>query len=444
MKPQLLRGLLAAAGLFAASQVHAQLDPQLDYLSPGGPLSEAQVKAAAAKPAVAMGAATYTYLRCYYRLDMSPGKPQTNYHWALDPSSGDYYRVNGYWWSGSIIALKNMFYSDVAQDTLAAVCQKTLAAKGLNRPVALYAAANNQMSYNHTIWSQDNASQPAGVNKLIVFGDSLSDTQNMYGASQWRLPNAKSWFIGRFSNDRVWVEYLAEQLKLPIYNWAIGGSAGDQHLVVPGLLQQVESWSQYMQKAANYRPENTLFTMLIGGNDLLNYGRTVDQVISDQGKALERIIAAGARHIVVLNLPNLARTPAAQASGKAAALAPQVRDYNAKLALLITQLQQKYGSTLKLNLFDSNTLFDDLLDHPAKYQVSNATQSCLDIAGNASLPYIWEQKPRAECGNPDAFVFWDVLHPTTHTHKLLGGYVANFVKAADPAVSAAAALKARR
>ncbi|UGA39933.1 SGNH/GDSL hydrolase family protein [Chromobacterium haemolyticum] len=162
------------------------------------------------------------------------------------------------------------------------------------------------MSYNHTIWSQDSASQPARVNKLIVFGDSLSDTQNMYGASQWRLPNAKSWFIGRFSNDRVWVEYLAEQLKLPIYNWAIGGSAGDQHLVVPGLLQQVESWSQYMQKAANYRPENTLFTMLIGGNDLLNYGRTVDQVIADQGKALERIITAGARHIVVLNLPNLA------------------------------------------------------------------------------------------------------------------------------------------
>ncbi|RBH46684.1 thermolabile hemolysin, partial [Pseudomonas sp. MWU13-2860] len=222
--------------------------------------------------------------------------------------------------------------------------------------------------------------------------------------------------IGRFSNDRVWVEYLAEQLNLPIYNWAIGGSAADQHLVVPGLLQQVESWSQYMQKAANYRPENTLFTMLIGGNDLLNYGRTVDQVIADQSKALERVINAGARHIVVLNLPNLARTPAAQASGKAAALAPQVRDYNAKLALLVTQLQQKYGSTLKLNLFDSNTLFDDLLDHPAKYQVSNATQSCLDIAGNASLPYIWEQKPRAECGNPDSFVFWDVLHPTTHTH----------------------------
>ncbi|UGA39932.1 hypothetical protein JOS77_11395 [Chromobacterium haemolyticum] len=68
---------------------------------------------------------------------MSPAKPQTSYHWALDPSSGDYYRVNGYWWSGSIVALKNMFYSDVAQDTLAAVCQKTLAAKGINRPVAL-------------------------------------------------------------------------------------------------------------------------------------------------------------------------------------------------------------------------------------------------------------------------------------------------------------------
>ncbi|VEB40093.1 Phospholipase A2 [Chromobacterium violaceum] len=349
-------------------------------ISAGKPLTGSEARAASSQAKPQPGSATYTYLRCYYRKSPAANQPQTDYVWATDPSSGDYYRVNGYWWSGSFVALKNMFYSDVSQDTLRSVCQQTLAKQGINRPLALFAAANNVMSYNHTIWTLDSASQGNAINRMVVFGDSLSDTQNMYGASQWRLPVASSWYVGRFSNGRVWVEHLADQLKLPFYNWAIGGSAADSHLVVPGLLQQVDSWTQYMQKAPNYRAENTLFTMLIGGNDLLNYGRAVDQVIADQGKALDKIIAAGGRNIVVLTLPDLSRTPSGSAGGKAPQLAQQVKDYNAKLATLVANLQQKHGAALKLKLFDAYGMFNDLLANPAKYQVSNTTQPCLNVA----------------------------------------------------------------
>ncbi|MEN3030355.1 SGNH/GDSL hydrolase family protein [Chromobacterium amazonense] len=437
------------AGLLAAGQAQAQApqppNDELDgVLSAGKPLSEAEAAAAASQAKPQQGSTTYTYLRCYYRLSPASNQPQTRYVWATDPSSGDYYRVNGYWWSGSIVALKNMFYSEVSQDALRAACQNTLAKQGINRPLALVAAANNAMSYNHTIWTLDSAAQGSAINKLIVFGDSLSDTQNMYGASQWKLPTAQSWYIGRFSNGRVWVEHLAEQLGLPIYNWAIGGAAADKHLVVPGLLQEVDSWTQYMQKAPGYRAENTLFTMLIGGNDLLNYGRSVDQVIADQGKALEKIIAAGGRNIVVLNLPDLSRTPSGSSGGKAAQLAQQVKDYNAKLAALVANLQQKHGAGLKLRLFDAYGMFNDLLANPAKYQVSNTTQSCLNVAANASLPYISAQTPRPECGNADAYVFWDNLHPTTHTHLLLGGFVADFVRQQGYALPVQAKAMARR
>ncbi|WP_253272422.1 SGNH/GDSL hydrolase family protein, partial [Chromobacterium subtsugae] len=385
MKTSIILSLLL--GALASGQALAQAEqPPSDELdgvvSAGKPLSGSEARAAAGQAKPQPGSATYTYLRCYYRKSPAANQPQTDYVWATDPSSGDYYRVNGYWWSGSFVALKNMFYSDTSQDTLRSVCQQTLAKQGVNRPLALFAAANNVMSYNHTIWTLDSASQGNAINRMVVFGDSLSDTQNMYGASQWRLPVASSWYVGRFSNGRVWVEHLADQLKLPFYNWAIGGSAADSHLVVPGLLQQVDSWAQYMQKAPGYRPENTLFTMLIGGNDLLNYGRAVDQVIADQGKALDKIIAAGGRNIVVLTLPDLSRTPSGSAGGKAAQLAQQVKDYNAKLATLVANLKQKHGAALKLSLFDAYGMFNDLLTNPAKYQVSNTTQPCLNVAAN--------------------------------------------------------------
>ncbi|OWY38027.1 thermolabile hemolysin [Xenophilus sp. AP218F] len=434
MQQRILASALAAC-LWGGQALAADVLP-----APGAPLPEDSVQRAAPQAAPVQGRATYTYLRCYYRLDPAANKPQTSYVWALDPSSGDYYRLNGYWWSGRAAALKNMFYSETSQDALRSICQQTLNRQKIAKPLALVAAADNALSYNHTVWSMDSAAQGAGINKLVVFGDSLSDTQNMYGASQWKLPTAKSWYVGRFSNGPVWVEYLAGHLGLPMYNWAIGGAAADRHLVVPGLKQEVDSWAQYMQKAPAYRPENTLFTMLIGGNDLLNYGRSVDQVIADQTQALEKVIAAGGRNIVLLNLPNLARTPAGSASGKAAQLSRQVDDYNVKLAQLAATLQQKHGAGLKLRLFDTHAMFDDLLDNPGKYQVGNVSQSCLNIALNASLPYVSRQTPRAECADADRYVFWDSLHPTTHTHKLLGQFVADFARQQGYALS----LTARR
>jgi outer membrane lipase/esterase len=52
---------------------------------------------------------------------------------------------------------------------------------------------------------------------LVVFGDSLSDTGN----------------AGRFSNGLVWVEQVADTLRLPLIasnrggqNYAVGGGAG--------------------------------------------------------------------------------------------------------------------------------------------------------------------------------------------------------------------------
>ncbi|WP_082752605.1 SGNH/GDSL hydrolase family protein [Janthinobacterium sp. B9-8] len=423
--------LLISTSVWAAPVLEAQSpDPQLgSVLSAQKPLSAAELLKA---PKVAgmsrLGGYTYTYLRCYYRLENNSAKPATSYAWAIDPSSGAYYKLYGNWWADGQFQWKNMFYTDVAQATMSSVCRKTLDQQGVKTPLALVAAANNALSFNATVWTNDQATQSHTISKVIAFGDSLSDTQNMYNASMWKLPNSKAWFIGRFSNDKVWVEYLAESLKLPLYNWAIGGSAADTHLVVPGLIQQVQSWTEYMSQAPAYRPENTLFTMLIGGNDLLNYGRTVDQLIAGQTTALDQLIAAGGRNILLLNLPNISRVPVFKMRNDADKVAAQVVEYNQRLTMLVAALRMKHGNRLNIQLFDTGAMFTDLLDHPAKYNVKNTTSSCLDINSTASTVYLQAQKPRKECTNPDEFVFWDNMHPTTNTHRLLGKFTGDFAK----------------
>jgi thermolabile hemolysin len=432
---------LVSSFAYADSQP-VQPDPRYaNVLSPSGPLSGEELhrlpppgslsRSAHGKTAEAViskaGSATYTYLRCYYRTGANPTQPTTNYVWGIDPSSGDYYRINGYWWADGLFNWENLFYSSVTQNTLQSICKSTLASNGIQQDPTMVFGANNALSFNYTVWTLDSTNQGPGINKIIAFGDSLSDNQNMFNASLWTLPNRTSWNIGHFGNDKVWVEYLSQRLNLPLYNWAIGGAGVTiKDLVIPGVEQQVQSWLAYMQQAPNYNPAQTLFVMLIGANDL-NDGTSVDSIMSGETQALTNLINAGGRNILLLNLPDLTKAPSYQYRSDGATVAAKVVDYNTRLSALATQLRTQYGSTLNIRVFDSYSLLNDVLRNPGAYQVANATQSCLDINDGSPTHYLAGQAARANCTNPDTFVFWDTQHPTAHTHQLLSFYVYNFL-----------------
>jgi thermolabile hemolysin len=381
-----------------------------------------------ATPAFALGSSTYTYLRCFYRVDTAMSKPKATYVWGLNPN-GSYYKVYGNWWKDGLTSWENMFYSNTSQNDLKAACQNTLAAKGINRAVEQVAGADTSLSLNYTIWTNDSATQGTQINKMIVLGDSLSDNQNLWNATQWQMPNQNSWFMGHFSNGHVWDEYAAENLKLPMYNWAVAGAAADSYIVIPGVLQQADSVITYMASAPNYRYANTLFTVMIGGNDIVNYGRSVDSILSAEQQGLEKLINAGARNILLMNLPDLSRAPVFQLRGDGVNIANQVAEFNRRLPLMRDALQAKYGSALNIKMYDTKALVNDMFNFPAVYGVTNTTQSCLNINTDSTTNYLSSQTLRSNCSNPDSFIFWDTLHPTTHTHKVMADSVSAFVRA---------------
>lgn len=441
MKALFVFCMLCSSAASAQVSVDVKPDPRFTHeLSSSGPLSKEQLLKLRPRPSVdkrgkaglsgdaGVSASTYTYLRCFYRTGSQQAKPTAAYVWARDPSSGDYYRISGYWWAGGALQWQNMFYSDVAQHSLQSVCQSTLTGKGIHEPVAMVAAADNALSFNYTVWTTDSVVQ-GGINKIVAFGDSLSDNQNIYNATNWTLPNSNSWFLGHFSNGKNWAEYLAGNLQLPLYNWAIGAAGvTTEGLVISGLIQQVQSYITYMQKAQNYQPQNTLFTLLIGGNDLVNYHNTVDQVIDGETQALQNLIGSGARNILLLKLPDVSKTPIFDMKNNAAEVAAQVTELNHRLVALVASLRAHHGGGLNIQLYDTYSLFNDLLTNPAKYQLSNTTQSCLNINTDSSINYLKAQTVRLHCRDPDVFVFWDTLHPTTHVHKVMADAVTRFAE----------------
>ncbi|WP_315972811.1 SGNH/GDSL hydrolase family protein [Vibrio pomeroyi] len=367
------------------------------------------------------GSETYSYVRCWYRTDASHDSAATDWKWAKK-ENGDYYTINGYWWSS--VSFKNMFYSDAPQSEIKQRCEETL---DIQHDVAdiTYFAANNRFSYNHSIWTNDKVVQANTINRIVTFGDSLSDTGNLFNGSQWAFPNANSWFLGHFSNGLVWTEYLAKAKGVPLYNWAVGGAAGtNQYIALTGVYDQVTSYLTYMKVAKNYRPENSLFTLEFGLNDFMNYDREVADVKADFSSALIRLTESGASNILLFTLPDATKAPQFKYSTEQEII--KVRGKILEFNQFIKAQAEYYQSMGKnVVLFDASALFASITDTPEQHGFRNASDACLDLNRSSAADYLRSHSLTNDCATygSDSYVFWGVTHPTTATHKYIADHI---------------------
>ncbi|CAH7040161.1 Thermolabile hemolysin [Vibrio chagasii] len=364
---------------------------------------------------------TYSYVRCWYRTDASHDSAATDWKWAKK-ENGDYYTINGYWWSS--VSFKNMFYSDTPQSEIKQRCEQTLDIQHDAADIT-YFAADNRFSYNHSIWTNDNAIQGNTINRIVTFGDSLSDTGNLFNGSQWVFPNADSWFLGHFSNGLVWTEYLAKAKDVPLYNWAVGGAAGtNQYVALTGVYDQVTSYLTYMKVAKNYHPENSLFTLEFGLNDFMNYDREVADVKADFSSALIRLTESGANNILLFTLPDATKAPQFKYSTEQEII--KVRGKIIEFNQFI-KVQAEYYQNMGKNvvLFDASALFVSITDNPQQHGFRNASDACLDINRSSAADYLRSHSLTNDCATygSDSYVFWGVTHPTTATHKYIADHI---------------------
>lgn len=379
-----------------------------------------------------------TSVRCFYQTNYGGIVPGFNYIWAIDPNSirESKYYIKGKWTSGfGIIA--NMFYTETTREEVLSACDYTLRKRNISDSILMYAAADSGPSFNYSIWHLDPVRQSGKINKIVVFGDSLSDTQNFYNGTDGTLPTPKNYFAGRFSNGKIWIDYLSEAMNLPVYNWAVAGAeSGSQYEgILKGIKAQVKSWAKYTKPslAANYRPENTLFTLEIGANDLLDGSRTPDKIIFKMREAIDLIVANNGKHIMLMNLPDLSLTPLFQlkSAEKRKKIQDQVREYNTRMANMVEDLRILHRD-LNIQIYDTMTLMSHVREHKEQYQIQNTVHSCLEIDSSSKLSYLTPHKQRPECANApngsDSFAFWDLIHPTTHTYQILADNIYGFIQ----------------
>ncbi|KZT61573.1 carbohydrate esterase family 16 protein [Calocera cornea HHB12733] len=269
---------------------------------------------------------------------------------------------------------------------------------------------------------------------MFVFGDSYSTTGYNVSAG---ITSPDPGYTA--SNGLNWVEYLRGTYNVTytkVYNLAYGGATTDSYLVTPylptvqSLVNQVTLWDQYFSPAPSVAPwttNNTLFAIFIGINDVGNAWNTnnlnetqpvffsllMDRYFQQVNNLYER----GARNFLFLNVPPIDRAPLfiEQGSATQAAVKSALALYNTYLTDRINALQYLYPYLGSVVVYDTNTLFNTLLDNAETFSFTNITGYC-DAYANGTPTTTYQT---AGC-EPVSTYFWlNTLHPLWFVHDVV-------------------------
>jgi phospholipase/lecithinase/hemolysin len=287
---------------------------------------------------------------------------------------------------------------------------------------------------------------------IVVFGDSLSDTGNVahltltkYGVE---IPGPDAdYTAGRFTDGAdtepatenyfgVWIEQLAATFPSKpavvdsldggtdyAYGFATTGTgtgvftfgpSDSLYVNVDNVGQQITDYLATKPKITN----KTLFVVWGGAIDVL-YATSKDAVIDagiNQTLNIQRLIDAGATQFIIPNLPPLGLVPRLNGSPTTSVPATQASAlYNEVLSGGIDLLRfvdfEKHPQLSEMDVF---SLFNKIEASPSTYSLMNVTMSSQDLAVD-----------------PDTYLFWDNLHPTTHGHNILAITAAGILASAN-------------
>jgi phospholipase/lecithinase/hemolysin len=312
-----------------------------------------------------------------------------------------------------------------------------------------------------------NAQAPA-FTQVIVFGDSLSDDGNIAHRARdlvgFSYPSSNfNYSDYRFTDDtntspaaNLYVGTWHEQLEKTFLglavaknsldggtDYAFGGATtkdgtqdrtiinnpfpfggGDFSITIDNMGKQINDYL-----ASHAADPNALYILWGGGNDLFDdfSAQNVTDTATRVGMLMIRLANAGARNFLIPNVPPLGAVPNSFGDpNRVAGLDQASASYRTQLSSAVGSVVKGFaGNGITIHLYNLDVWLGliRVLGQPAKYNFVNTIDSAQDASGV----------------NPDQYLFWDDIHPTTGGHhelaneanRLLSGQIAPLGKATN-------------
>lgn len=276
---------------------------------------------------------------------------------------------------------------------------------------------------------------------MVVFGDSLSDDGNI------SLSQGLPIFRWTTNPGQTGLENIGDFFGTPMTPALAGGTDfafGGAGIVnnSPGVPSSVPllpaQLGMYLQATGGKADPNTLYAVWGGANDIFYNayvaslgGLTPAQVQANLITAadtelgmIQQLGTAGARYVMVVNLPNIGITPSAAAQGPAA-------------AAQLTGLSLTFNNALNAGLANTGVniipvnafaFLNEVVANPSAYGFTNVTTPACTGSAFGCLP---AGTPGAtstyQPGTDTTYLFADGVHPTTAAHAMLAQYAESII-----------------
>lgn len=277
---------------------------------------------------------------------------------------------------------------------------------------------------------------------IYVFGDSLYDTGNLFGA-KFTNRTGPDYYTSAYGP--IAIEIASSQLGLGAVvpssqagnDYAVGGNTAAQILAsitspsgyINYLGLTTSSYAQDIAAGTQHVNPNALYVLDGGGNDILISGiTTVPAAVASANNlvaAAQALLDRGVRYLVMIDVPDVGETPELQNGGDAANATLISKTMNE------TVLAGLRGVTGNVVLLDISSLQEELVANPAAFGFRLTSQQLVTSCFND--PICTNSGTGAEITganpNPNTFFFNDGVHPTTIGQQINADYMLSVLRA---------------
>jgi phospholipase/lecithinase/hemolysin len=323
-----------------------------------------------------------------------------------------------------------------------------------------------------------------GIDRVLIFGDSLSDAGNLYSYLNGLIPRSTPYNKGMFSNGDIWAVRLKNMLieqNIKMSNYAVGGATAvlEPSWTDMGLPYNLDSEILFYNtnKIKFDSNEKRLAIFFMGANDYLTAKKdmTIEDMNKDVTAVTEKIFSSvkkvGAAKSIIIGLPDLSLTLESKRLGNESILKYMIDEHNQLLKDFVQknvedmrfididavfkevifntdEFNKEYHSKINKDFNDkscwhggyfiqqnddNNFYYQKLL---LQQENINSKQKKLNKTGGvsstllkalATSPTLQAVIRTADtgtiCDDPEHYIFWDEVHPTPQVHRAIYQYL---------------------